>query len=403
MIAQLFPPDMGGGATRAYNAVKGLISAGCEVTVVTAFPHYPGGNIPKRYRWKPLAIEYSGRIKVVRTFVPPLASRGFSRRLVLFVSFMVSSLFSIPVVGKPDVVWASNPNIIAVFSGMVFKFVRKCRIAQNVDDLWPDEVYDLGMLKSSILRKFAKFIVKVTYTASSVITPISPLYVDVIAQEYGVSPQKMHVIPAGVDLQLFHQGSEKFEVSEDCGFKVLYIGAMSMAYDFDQVLRAAELLEGHGDIRFVVRGGGELAPLLKSKVAELRLSNVRVIDEIVSRKEVAQTMGEADALLLPLSGLGSIEMGLSSKLYEYQAAGKPIVCCSSGQPGRYVSKTESGIVVRPGDYEALAKAILYLRENHDIAEKLGVSGRRYVENNLSIDKIGIEIRDVFKSVTQLSS
>jgi len=45
--------------------------------------------------------------------------------------------------------------------------------------------------------------------------------------------------------------------------------------------------------------------------------------------EVAQTLSEADVLLLPLRGLGSIEMGLSSKLFEYQAAGKPIICCSS--------------------------------------------------------------------------
>jgi len=101
------------------------------------------------------------------------------------------------------------------------------------------------------------------------------------------------------------------------------------------------------------------------------------------------------ALLLPLSGLGSVEMGISSKLYEYQAYGKPIVCCSSGQPGRYVSETESGIVVKPGDYEVLAKATLYLTDNQDVAEKLGASGRRYVENSLSIEKIGSKMMNVF--------
>lgn len=103
-------------------------------------------------------------------------------------------------------------------------------------------------------------------------------------------------------------------------------------------------------------------------------------------------------MLLPLSGLGSIEMGLSSKLYEYQAAEKPIICCSSGQPGRYVSETESGIVVKPGDFEALAKAVLYLRENQDVAEKLGASGRRYVEGNLSIEKISLKMKKLFEAL-----
>ncbi len=93
-------------------------------------------------------------------------------------------------------------------------------------------------------------------------------------------------------------------------------------------------------------------------------------------------------------------MGISSKLYEYQAAGKPILCCSSGQPGRYVSETKSGIVVEPGDYEALAKAILYLKENEGVAKKLGASGRQYVEKTLSIEKIGFKMKGIFKSVME---
>jgi glycosyltransferase involved in cell wall biosynthesis len=91
-------------------------------------------------------------------------------------------------------------------------------------------------------------------------------------------------------------------------------------------------------------------------------------------------------------------MGVSSKLYEYQAAGKPIICCSRGQPGRYVSKTKCGIVVEPGDYETLAKSILCLRANRVMADEFGTSGRQYVENNLSIEKTGLRMRDIFKSV-----
>jgi colanic acid biosynthesis glycosyl transferase WcaI len=109
-------------------------------------------------------------------------------------------------------------------------------------------------------------------------------------------------------------------------------------------------------------------------------------------------MMAADALLLPLSGLENVERGISSKLYEYQAAGKPIICCSSGMPGRYVSETGSGIVVKPGDYEALAESILYLRDNPAIAEELGKYGREYVENNVSIDKIGSEMKNLFETL-----
>ena len=46
----------------------------------------------------------------------------------------------------------------------------------------------------------------------------------------------------------------------------------------------------------------------------------------------------------------------------------------------------------------MAKAVLYLRENRDVAEELGVSGRRYVEDNLSIEKIGSKMIGVFQQV-----
>jgi len=169
VIAELFPPDMGGGSTRAFNVVKGLSLAGCDVTVVAAFPHYPTGNVPGRYRWKPLSVECEGGLKVIRTFVPSLVSRGLARRLVLFLSFLVSSLFALPFVGCVDVVFAANPNVFSVYSALVYGFFKGCSVVQNVDDLWPEELYNLGMLKSRIVRKIAEFVSGFAYKASAAI------------------------------------------------------------------------------------------------------------------------------------------------------------------------------------------------------------------------------------------
>jgi glycosyltransferase involved in cell wall biosynthesis len=399
IIAQYFPPDMGGGATRAYNVAKGLLKAGCSVTVVSAFPHYPTGNIPKKYRLRPLRIEYEEKLRIIRTFVPAMASEGFVKRVLLFIFFMFSSLFALPFVGRVDVIWAANPNIISFYPGLIYKFIKRCPLFQNVDDLWPEALYDLGVSKQSSLARFGEFMAGIAYKLASAITPISPAYVDVIMNKYKVDPRKVHVVRAGVNLDRFSYKKRK-DKNEDGKFTVLYIGAFSQAYDFDQVFKAAEFLASFSDVKFIIQGGGELAKALKSKVEKMRLKNVAIIDKIVSRKEVARVLGEADALLLPLSGVGSIEMGISSKLYEYQAAGKPILCCSSGQPGRYVSKTMSGIVVKPKDFEALAKAILYLRNNPFVSEKLGEAGRRYVERNLSVENIGLKMKTIFERIVE---
>jgi colanic acid biosynthesis glycosyl transferase WcaI len=398
IIAQYFPPDMGGGATRAYNAAKGLARNNCRVTIVSAVPHYPTGNIPRKYRWKPLSIQYDGEMKVLRTFVFPLPSEGLLRRVLLFASFVVSSVFALPFVGKVDVVWAANPNIISFYPSFVYGIVKRCRLVQNVDDLWPEALYDLGVSDKSFIARFGELMARTAYRFAVFITPISLDHVSTITTKYQIKRGKICVIPAGVDLDKF---TYKQKVSSPRKLTVLYIGAFSPAYDFDQVFKAAKLLAPFPDIEFVIQGGGELAAILHSKVKRWELSNVKIVDMIVSRDEVARTLNEAWVVLLPLNS--SVEMGISSKLYEYQAAGKPIICCSKGQQGRYVSETESGIVVKPGDYEALAKTVLYLRENPDVADRMGECGRRYVENNLSTDEIGLKIKKLFEAITQKRS
>jgi glycosyltransferase involved in cell wall biosynthesis len=130
----------------------------------------------------------------------------------------------------------------------------------------------------------------------------------------------------------------------------------------------------------------------------MRLKNVKIIDRILSRREVAKLIGEADALLLPLKDFGRPYLGISSKLYEYQAVGKPIICCADGQPAEYVKETRSGFVVKPGDYEALAKAIIWLKENPKLALKIGENGRRYVEKEASIEAIGSKMKQTLQTL-----
>jgi len=386
---------MGGGATRAYNVARGLVLNGCRVTVVSAFPHYPTGNIPKEYRWRPLKVERFEGIKVVRTFVPPLASKGLMRRIILFSSFIASSLLAIPLVGKVDVVWAANPNILSMFPAMVFGLLKRCPVVMNVDDLWPEDMYSLNLIrKKSVTSKIAELLARIAYHKAKLITPISPGYISIISGRYGVNPRKIYVVRAGVDVRKFKPNRGKLR--EAGKFRVLYSGAFSVAYDFDQVLMAAKLIEENGNgVEFIIQGGGELAGHIKSMTKKLKLKNVKVIDEIVSREKVAELLNTADALILPLRDFGRPYLGISSKLYEYQAVGKPIICCAHGQPAEYVKKTNSGIVVKPGNYKTLVEKVKDLRDNPDLCKKLGANGRLNVERNLSLERIGSRMMAIF--------
>ena len=396
IIAQYFPPDMGGGATRAYNVAKGLILNGCKVIVISAFPHYPHGNISHKYRWKPFKIEWFNGIKVIRTFVPPIASKGLIRRVILFTSFIISSLFALPLIDNVDVIWAANPNILSIIPALIYGSIKKAPITLNVDDPWPEDLYLFNLVKKkSIFSKIAEFLARMAYHKAKAITPISPGYIKIISGRYRVNPNKIHVVRAGVDIHKFKP--LKMDTNDKI-FRITYIGAFSIAYDFDQILLAAKIIEKEDkDIRFIIQGGGELANYIKSRVRELNLKNVEVIDKIVSRDEVVKILNMADMLILPLKNFGKPYLGISSKIYEYQAVGKPIICCAIGQPAEYIRKTRSGIVVNPGDYKSLAKEILHIYKKPKFINELGINGRKSSEN-ISLEKIGENMKRILKSV-----
>lgn len=86
----------------------------------------------------------------------------------------------------------------------------------------------------------------------------------------------------------------------------------------------------------------------------------------------------------------------SSKLYEYQAVGKPIICCSKGMPSKYIKETKSGIVIKPGDSQSLAEVVLTLKQNPSICKTMSANGRKYVAQKASIEAIGLLTKELFK-------
>jgi len=80
-LTQYFPPEIGAPQARLFELARGLKNKGHEVTIVTAFPNYPGGKILFGYRLKPFMIEEIEGLKVIRTWIYPSHSKSFVKRL----------------------------------------------------------------------------------------------------------------------------------------------------------------------------------------------------------------------------------------------------------------------------------------------------------------------------------
>jgi len=100
----------------------------------------------------------------------------------------------------------------------------------------------------------------------------------------------------------------------------------------------------------------------------------------------------------PMASASFVDEGLPSKVFEYQAYGKPIICVSGGEPASYVEATGSGLVVKPNDANGFAEAVVRLYKNRKFASELGWNGWHYVSTNLTTEKIGKHMYEVFASL-----
>jgi colanic acid biosynthesis glycosyl transferase WcaI len=178
----------------------------------------------------------------------------------------------------------------------------------------------------------------------------------------------------------------------------MYSGVLGFGYDFDVVLEAARFLDKNDDIVFVIRGVGEMAPRLEKEISKLGLKNVVLNTDFLPRDELASLMDSADVFVLPMAAMSFVDLGLPTKVFEYQAYGKPIICVSSGEPARYVQISGSGLIVKPRDAGGFAEAVTRLYTDRRLDAELGINGRDYVSKHLTSEKIGERMYTVLASV-----
>jgi glycosyltransferase involved in cell wall biosynthesis len=132
-------------------------------------------------------------------------------------------------------------------------------------------------------------------------------------------------------------------------------------------------------------------------IKEYNAKNVGLRTDLLSTDELVSFLNIADIFLLPMSLSATImDQGLPTKLSEYQALGKPIVCISDGEAGKYIEKTQSGLVTATRQPEELAELIMQLVNDENLANTLGNNGFNNIHNNLTLEMIGKRFIDVIK-------
>jgi glycosyltransferase involved in cell wall biosynthesis len=398
LIHQVFvrPDDPGG--TRHYELARRLVAAGHRVTILASpFSYQTGLPVTDRGRET-----LEPGLDVVRCRVWGSVNRSFFWRTVGFFSFMVSSFFEALAQPGVDLVWGTSPPLPQVLTAWLAARMKRVKFLFEVRDLWPAFAVQLGVLRNPLLIRLALILEKFLYRRADALVVNSPGFIGHLTGK-GVDETRIILIRNGVDPTMFDPASQGGAFRSRNGlegkFVAVYAGAHGMSNDLDVLLDAAGLLRGDPRICFVLVGDGKEKPGLVRRAAERNLGNVLFLPP-VAKREMADVLAGGQcgiAILKPIPLYGTT---YPNKVFDYMAAGRPVVLAIDGVIRKVVEEAGAGLAVPPGNPRALADAVRVLADDPSLAREMGSRGRACVEHDFGRERQAREMERLMRELVR---
>ena len=400
IVTHYFPPETGAPQARLSALAATWAADGDEVTVLTGMPNHPTGVVPPRYRGAFRRTERTDGYRVVRTWLYATPNEGVLRKTIGHLSFMLSSvLLGGRRSGPADAVVVSSPTFFSIGAAWLLARAKRARLIVEIRDLWPAIFVELGVLTSRRVIRLLERLELAAYRAADEIVVVSDGFRENLISR-GVPAGKVHTIRNGVTLDRFDPEAPADPALRarlgarpgDC--LVLYAGTHGISHGLPGIADAATRLGGE-PVHFAFVGEGSDKYRLQRRIKELGLGNVTLLPG-VPHAEVPALLAAADICLVPLRDVPLFSTFIPSKMFEYLAAGKPVVGAVTGEAAQILEEA-GAVVVPPEDDVALANAIQALAGDPERRQLMGKRGRAHVERCFDRTTLAREYRKIIET------
>ena len=239
---------------------------------------------------------------------------------------------------KPDLVVATT---FALISNPVLNYCKKHKIKYITEmlDVWPDEFVYYGLIsaKNPLVRYLYK-VARNNYEKSDAVTFSFKGGIDYLKdkrwdKEHGgkVDMSRVFYINNGVDLNDFNKWKSEYVIDDPDlqseKKRIVYLGSIRMVNNVLQIIKAAEKLSDREDVEFLIYGDGDDRIPLEKYCNENHVKNVKFKDKWIDPKYVPFVLSHSYLNLLNYISSDFAKHGISSsKMFQYMASGRPMVC-----------------------------------------------------------------------------
>ncbi len=399
LIHQAFALPKDAGGTRHFEFARRLVRQGHTVTIITSPVSYQTGTCREMTIQSE---EIFDGVRVLRAYAFPSLHWSFAWRIFSFMTFMLSSAWTALRCPSVDLVMGTSPPIFQAVSAWTVAALRRRPFLLEVRDLWPDFAVAMGVLKNPLLLRASRWLERFIYLRARHVLVNSPAYRSHVIRK-GVPEARVTLVANGVDPTMFYPGERAKDLRKVLGiddkFVVTYAGALGLANDIGQILRAADRLRMENDIHFLLVGDGKERGKLETSARSMGLENVTFAGS-KPKTEMPRILAASDACIATLQDIEMFRTTYPNKVFDYMAAGRPTILAIDGVIREVIEKSEGGVFVRPGDDATIAEAILTLRRGPELAKRMGAAARRYVALHFNRDQQAEEFRQLVTDVAR---
>ena len=171
---------------------------------------------------------------------------------------------------------------------------------------------------------------------------------------------------------------------------VCYVGGITKIRGIIEIIQAAKKIKGT-----ILLGG----PIETNEIKELILKTDNIIYKgVLSRIEVKELFSQSIAGLVTFLPEPNHIYAQPNKMFEYMSASLPIICSNFSLWKNIIEKHHCGITVNPNNPNEIAQAINYLFDHPSEAKRMGINGRKAVEDEYNWEKESEKLINVYQQL-----
>jgi len=248
--------------------------------------------------------------------------------------------------------------------------------------LWETIVEDRQLLSArSAPAKAVGLFERLCFRLADVVLVDTEDHVAYFLRQAGLSRRRIIVVPVGAEDGLFYPRESDSHRRDSDGTNVLFYGSMIRLHGADTIIRAAHKI-GDPQIRFTLVGRGQMSEQVESLARQLACRNVTFVPR-VPYETVPALIRNADICLGIFGTTQKARDVVPTKVYQCLAMGKPVVTGDTPATRRLFESGKHLLTVPCGDADALAEAIVRLKNDSSLRESLGRAAKNLYSERFS--------------------